>query len=56
VGSGALFGVVHWLAVGLVMGGVPMMHAGIKAARFKRPVCMLNSGGMMAFMGGLTTT
>ena len=54
VGSGALFGVVHWLAVGLVMGAVPMMHAGIQAGTVKAPgVYMMSNGGMMAFMGGL---
>jgi hypothetical protein len=31
-GSGALFGIVHWLAVGLVMGIVPALHAGMRAA------------------------
>ncbi len=54
VGSGALFGVVHWLAAGLVMGGVPMLHAGIKAGTVQAPgVYMLSSGGVMAFLGGL---
>ena len=54
VGSGALFGVVHWLAAGLVMGGVPMLHAGIKAGTVQAPgVYMLSNGGMMAFVGGL---
>jgi uncharacterized membrane protein YagU involved in acid resistance len=54
VGSGALFGVVHWLAAGLVMGAVPMLHAGIRAGKVQAPgIYMLNSGGMLAFMGGL---
>jgi len=54
VGSGVLFGVVHWLAVGLVMGAVPMMHAGIRAGTVQAPgVYMMSAGGVMAFMGGL---
>lgn len=52
--SGLLFGVVHWLAVGLMMAGMPMMHAGIRAGTVSAPgVYMLNRGGMMSFMGGL---
>ena len=52
--SGALFGLVHWLMVGVMMGAIPMLHAGIKAGSVSTPgVFMLNSGGMMAFMGGL---
>ncbi|HKZ85226.1 MAG TPA: DUF6789 family protein [Anaerolineae bacterium] len=54
VGSGALFGAVHWLAAGLVMGGMPMLHEGIKAGTVQAPgVYMLSNGGVMAFMGGL---
>lgn len=52
--SGALFGLVHWLIVGVMMGAIPMLHAGIKAGSVSTPgVFMFNSGGMMAFMGGL---
>jgi hypothetical protein len=52
--GGVVFGAVHWLIVGLVMGGVPMMHVGIKAGTIQAPgVYMLNAGGMMAFVGGL---
>lgn len=51
---GAIFGIGHWLIAGIMMGGMPMMHAGIKAGAIKAPgVFMLNSGGLMAFMGGL---
>jgi len=40
--------------VGVMMGAIPMLHAGIKAGSVSTPgVFMLNSGGMMAFMGGL---
>jgi len=51
---GAIFGAGHWLIAGMMMGGMPMMHAGIKAGTVKAPgVFMLQNGGMMAFMGGL---
>lgn len=54
VASGALFGVVHWLIVGLMMGVMPMMHAGIRSGTVQAPgVYMLQNGGIMAFMGGL---
>ncbi|MBW8012283.1 MAG: hypothetical protein FVQ83_13790 [Chloroflexi bacterium] len=54
VASGALFGAVHWLLVGPIMGMVPMMHAGIKSGAVTEPgVYMTKNGGMMAFMGGL---
>ena len=52
--SGVVFGAVHWLAAGLMIGGVPMMHAGVKAGTVKAPgVYMMSAGGMMAFVGGL---
>lgn len=52
--NGLVFGVGHWLVVGLMMGGMPMMHAGIRAGRVSAPgLFMLKNGGMMAFMGGL---
>ncbi len=51
---GAIFGAAHWLVSGLMMGGVGMMHAGVKAGTVDAPgVYMTNNGGMMAFMGGL---
>ena len=51
--SGVIFGVAHFLIAGLMMGGIPMMHAGIKAGTVKAPgVLMLNSG-VMGLMGGL---
>lgn len=53
VGSGLVFGVVHFLIAGIMMGAMPMMHAGIKAGTVQSPgVLMLNSG-VMGFMGGL---
>lgn len=52
--SGLIFGIIHWLVVGLMMGGMPMMHAGIKVGSVSAPgVFMLNNGGIMGFMGGL---
>lgn len=35
--SGAIFGVVHWLIVGVMMGAIPMLHAGIKAGSVSAP-------------------
>lgn len=52
--SGLVFGAVHWLVVGVVMGMIPMMHVGIKSGAVQAPgMWMTNSGGFMAFMGGL---
>jgi len=52
--GGLVFGVVHWLIVGMIMGMIPLMHAGIKAGTVKAPgIYMTNQGGLMAFMGGL---
>ena len=51
---GVGFGAVHWLITGLMMGAVPMLHAGVKAGTVEAPgVFMMNTGGIMAFMGGL---
>jgi len=51
---GLILGAIHWLIVGMAMGMMPMMHAGIKSGEVKAPgLWMTNNGGMMAFMGGL---
>jgi hypothetical protein len=51
---GLIFGAVHWIVSGMMMGGMSMMHAGVKAGKVKAPgMFMMNNGGMMAFMGGL---
>src|SRR5574341_106765 len=51
---GLIFGAVHWLIVGVVMGMIPMMHVGIKSGAVQAPgLWMTNNGGFMAFMGGL---
>lgn len=52
--GGLIFGAVQWLAVGVIMGMIPMMHVGIKSGAVKAPgLWMTNNGGLMAFMGGL---
>jgi uncharacterized membrane protein YagU involved in acid resistance len=52
--GGVLFGIVHWLVVGAMMAGMPMMHAGIKAGKVPAPgAYMQNNGGSKAFIGGL---
>ncbi len=52
--GGVIFGAIHWLVVGLMMAGMPMMHAGIKSGAVEAPgIYMTKSGGAMGFMGGL---
>jgi hypothetical protein len=52
--GGLIFGAVQWLVVGMVMGMIPMLHVGIKSGVIKAPgLWMTNTGGLMAFMGGL---
>jgi hypothetical protein len=52
--GGLIFGAVHWLVVGVIMSMIPMMHVGIKSGAVQAPgMWMTNSGGIMAFMGGL---
>lgn len=52
--NGLIFGGVHWLVVGLVMGMIPLMHVGIRRGEVKAPgLWMTNNGGMLAFVGGL---
>ncbi len=52
--GGLVFGAVHWLIVGMVMGLIPMMHIGIRRGEVNAPgLWMTNTGGMMAFVGGL---
>lgn len=51
---GIIFGAVHWLVSGAMMGGMGMMHAGVKAGSVTAPgPYMMKNGGMMSFMGGL---
>ena len=52
--GGLAFGAGHWLVAGLIMGGMPMLHSGIRSGSIDAPgVYMINSGGMMSFVGGL---
>ena len=52
--SGLLFGIGHWLVVGVMFALIPMMHAGIKSGEVEKPgLWMTNQGGLMAFVGGL---
>jgi hypothetical protein len=52
--TGLAFGAVHWLAAGLVMGMIPMMHVGIQRGEVQAPgLWMIHTGGMMGFVGGL---
>lgn len=53
-GIGLIFGAVHWLIVGMIMGMIPMMHVGIKKGAVQAPgLWMTKNGGVMSFMGGL---
>ena len=59
---GLLFGVIHFVVVGLMtlaparsagVGGMPMMHAGIKAGTVPAPGLLMLNQGVMGPMGGL---
>jgi len=52
--SGLIFGAIHWLIVGVIMGMIPMLHQGIKSGDVEAPgLWMTKQGGAMAFFGGL---
>jgi hypothetical protein len=52
--GGLVFGLVHWLVAGLVMAGMPMLHAGIKSGAMPEPgAYMTKSSGFKGFLGGL---
>ena len=52
--GGLIFGSVHWVITGMMMGVIPMMHAGIKSGDVLAPgLYMTNNAGFMAFVGGL---
>ncbi len=51
---GLVFGAIHWLIVGAIMAGMPMLHAGIRSGQVPAPgAYMTRLGGAQAFMGGL---
>ena len=50
---GILFGAIHFVVVGMMMGGMPMMHAGIKAGAVAAPGVLMLNNGVMGLMGGL---
>ena len=51
---GLVFGGLHWLIAGMVMGMIPMVHVGIKSGQVQAPgLWMTHSSGMLAFAGGL---
>jgi len=52
--AGIVFGAAHWMITGMMMGGIPMMHVGIKSGNVPAPgLYMTNNVGVMAFVGGL---
>lgn len=52
--GGLAFGAAQWILVGMIMGLIPMMHAGIRSGAVKAPgLWMTNEGGAMAFFAGL---
>ena len=59
---GVVFGALHFVVVGLMtlaparsagVGGMPLMHAGIKAGTVKAPGVLMLNQGVMGLMGGL---
>ena len=53
VGWGLLFGAVHWVAVGIGLGMIPIMHRGMRAAEIEKPGMFALSLGAMTAMGFL---
>ncbi len=51
--SGLIFGAAHFLIAGLMMGGMPVMHAGIKAGTVQAPGVLMLNVGVMGLIGGL---
>jgi hypothetical protein len=50
---GLLFGIVHWLVAGLLIGLLPTVNAGMRAGTVKAPGRYLLQLGNMGFFGGL---
>ena len=53
VAWGLLFGAVHWVIVGMALGMMPMMHAGIKKGIIGAPGAFASSYPMMTVGGFL---
>ena len=43
--GGLVFGAVHWLVVGMIMGMIPMVHAGIRRGDVKAPGLWMTADG-----------
>ncbi|MHB8111601.1 MAG: hypothetical protein ACYDHW_16380 [Syntrophorhabdaceae bacterium] len=51
---GLIFGVVQWLVIGLLIGFLPAVHAGIRSGSIRVPgIYMTNLLGMWAVLAGL---
>ena len=51
---GAVFGAIHWLIAGAMLGGLTIVHAGVKAGTMNAPgIYMRHNNGIMAFADGL---
>jgi hypothetical protein len=54
VTEGLVFGIVHWLIAGFLIGLLPYVHAGIRAGTFTEPGRYLHKlDAQMGFFGGL---
>lgn len=51
--GGVIYGALHWLITGLMFGGMPMLHKGIKDGNIDAPGIYMTAGGAMGFVGGL---
>lgn len=51
---GVIFGIVQWLVIGVVIGSLPSVHAGIRSGRVKAPgIFMIDLAGLWAIPAGL---
>src|SRR5918995_1354555 len=44
-GIGLIFGAIHWLIVGIIMGMIPMIHVGIKRGAIQAPGLWMTKNG-----------
>ena len=54
--NGLIFGAIHWLIVGMVMGMIPMLHAEIKSGLVKAPGVYMTKQMSNGFYGWLSRT